>query len=184
MKLETQRLLILPLSQSQLQSYLEPDALENELGLLKNNRIVPQLLTDKIAAILPRMTDRKNNYLFHTFWTIIDKTKNVMVADLCFKGEPNNGEVEIGYGTYEQFQRKGYMAEAVGAIIAWTFENNSVTSIYAGTDPGNQASQKVLLKNHFRLVAVKNDIIEWRRFNSMSENKKTIELIKNGGLFH
>ena len=106
------------------------------------------------------------------FLTVIDKSKNVMIADLCFKGEPNNGEVEIGYGTYEQFQRMGYMVEAVAAITTWVFENTSVTSIYAGTDLENQASQKVLLKNHFTQLGVINDIIEWRRekINSIDIN--------------
>jgi hypothetical protein len=30
-----------------------------------------------------------------------------MVGDICFVGEPNTeGEVEIGYGTYENFRKE------------------------------------------------------------------------------
>ncbi len=36
-------------------------------------------------------------------------------------GEPNaNGEIEIGYGTYDEFQGKGFLTEIVGGIIEWT----------------------------------------------------------------
>ena len=36
-----------------------------------------------------------------------------MIGDLCMVGEPNaDGEIEIGYGTYEQFQGKGFMTKS------------------------------------------------------------------------
>ena len=41
-----------------------------------------------------------------------------MVGDLCLMGEPDeNGMVEIGYGTYEDFRKRGVMAEAVKGTI-------------------------------------------------------------------
>jgi len=36
-----------------------------------------------------------------------------MVGHLCIVREPNaKGEVEVGYGTYDEFQNKGFMTEA------------------------------------------------------------------------
>lgn len=47
-----------------------------------------------------------------------------MVGDICIVGEPNaSGEIEIGYGTYEEFQQKGFMTEAVGGIIKCQYRN-------------------------------------------------------------
>ena len=53
-----------------------------------------------------------------------------MVGDLCIVGEPNaNGEIEIGYGTYEEFQNKGFMTEVVRGIIEWAKAQITVKSI-------------------------------------------------------
>lgn len=73
-----------------------------------------------------------------------------MVGDLCIVGEPNAaGEIEIGYGTYDEFQGKGYMTEVVGGIIAWAKTQAGVKCITATTDNDNVASFKVLQKNNF-----------------------------------
>jgi ribosomal-protein-alanine N-acetyltransferase len=117
MNLETERITIVPLTHSQLGQYLIPNALECELDLVENSRKVTAKLAAKIAQILPKMADSENDYLFYTFWIVIDKAKKMMVADICFKGQPLDGEVEIGYGTYAQFQGMGFMSEAVGAIV-------------------------------------------------------------------
>jgi ribosomal-protein-alanine N-acetyltransferase len=163
MKLETGRLTIIPLSHRQLGQYLIPDALERALDLVENDRKVTPKLVSKIAGILPLIADPVNDYLFQTFWIVIDKTKKVMVADLCFKGQPQNGEVEIGYGTYDQFQGMGFMSEAVDAVINYVFDHTCVTSVYAETNIQNMASQKILERNRFLKQAVTRDNVKWRR---------------------
>jgi ribosomal-protein-alanine N-acetyltransferase len=155
--------MIIPLSHPQLGQYLIPDALERELDLVENDRKVAPKLTSKIAGILPLLADPANDYLFHTFWIVIDKTKKVMVADLCFKGQPKNGEVEIGYGTYEQFQGMGFMSEAVDAVIKYMFDYTLIKSVYAETNIQNMASQKILERNRFVKQSVTRDNVEWRR---------------------
>lgn len=59
-------------------------------------------------------------------------TDNKMVGDLCFMGEPGeSGEIEIGYGTYEEFRQKGYMTEAVGGMIQWAHGQPGVYAVLA-----------------------------------------------------
>ena len=88
--------------------------------------------------------------MFSTLWTIILRSTNRMVADLCIVDEPNeNGEIEIGYGTYAAEQGKGYMTEAVGGIIQWAKQQPTVKTIVAGTDKTNIASYTILQKNGF-----------------------------------
>jgi [ribosomal protein S5]-alanine N-acetyltransferase len=165
MHLQTPRLRIIPLSKEQLASYSISDySLENSLNVNAIPRIVPEFLTNVITnKVLPHLNDNTKDPLYFTFWTIISKQENVMVADLCFKGEPNeNGEIEIGYGTYPAFEGKGFMTEAVGEMVRWAFTQSNVQAVTAQTDPTNIASQKILEKNNFVEYGRTAENILWR----------------------
>jgi RimJ/RimL family protein N-acetyltransferase len=100
--------------------------------------------------------------LFSTLWTIISKAENKMVGDICFVGEPNEvGEIEIGYGTYEEFRGKGFMTEAVGGMIGWAKKQTGVKSIVASTDKSNPASYSVLIKNNFSKIGETETMFKW-----------------------
>ncbi|HNW86081.1 MAG TPA: GNAT family N-acetyltransferase [Candidatus Limiplasma sp.] len=71
------------------------------------------------------------------------------VGDLCYKGVPINGEVEIGYGLLEACRGKGYATEAAGASIDWAFAQPGVYAVTAETEPNNQQSMRVLQKFGF-----------------------------------
>lgn len=71
------------------------------------------------------------------------------IGDLCFKGLRADGVVEIGYGTYPGFESKGYMTEAVMALVQWASRQPGVLCIEAETDRDNKASQRVLEKSGF-----------------------------------
>lgn len=91
MKLETPRLQIIPLSYLQMEKYIIPDALEKELGLLQNNRIMTEHIKTKITNnVLPKIKTESLSNLFYTFWAIILKSENAIAAEICFKGEPND----------------------------------------------------------------------------------------------
>ncbi|MEQ1553922.1 MAG: GNAT family N-acetyltransferase [Ferruginibacter sp.] len=165
MQIETKRLRITPLNAEQLSNYcLTNFTLEMSLGANKINRIVPDFLKNVIKnKIIPLVNNKTINPLYTTFWTVIVKKENVMVADFCFKGEPNiNGEIEIGYGTYPNFEGNGFMTESVCGAILWAFQQPNVTSILAKTDHTNIASQKILLKNKFKQYGITEENILWR----------------------
>jgi len=150
--IETKRLILKPLSYNQLLKYLKNDnSLEAELNLNETSRVISAELMEPLKnTILPNVADTTKNYLFSTLWTLILKEQNKMVGDLCFYGEPNEaGEIEIGYGTYEDSRGNGYMKEAVGAIIAWATSQPGVKSIIASTNRTNKASYSLLEKNNF-----------------------------------
>lgn len=164
MKIETQRLFLKPLSEQEMKDYLLDDfSLELSLNLVCK----PRVITDRVrmtieSKIIPNIIDKNKNALFYTFWTVIDKKENAMIADICFKGEPNiNGEVELGYGTYPHFQGKGFMTEAIGGIIKWAFTQNKINSVLAETDPTNIASIKVLKNNKFKVKSQTKDNVCW-----------------------
>ena len=163
--IETERLKLLPLSHAQLLKYALADhSLEAELGVEPSlYKISPELKEALEETILPNVADPAKNYLFSTLWTIILKSENKMVGDLCFVGEPNAaGEIEIGYGTYESFQQKGYMTEAVGGVIRWAKSQANVRAMIASTDKSNIASYAVLQKNHFESCGETEELMHWR----------------------
>tara|TARA_R110002049_G_scaffold269117_1_gene445914 strand:+ start:384 stop:905 length:522 start_codon:yes stop_codon:yes gene_type:complete len=163
--LETERLILKPLTYNQLLKYVMSDnSLETELNLNETSRTIsPELKEALEKTILPNVADTKRDYLYSTIWTAITKTENKMVGDICMYGEPNaDGEIEIGYGTYDEFQNKGFMTEIVKGIIEWAKNQPKVKSIIASTDKTNIASYKVLEKNRFVKIGETEMLLNWK----------------------
>ena len=163
--IETKRLLLRPLSYEQLVKYCKCDqSLERELNLNDSTRTISVELKEALEqTILPNVADTSKNYLFSTLWTAIAKEENAMVGDLCIVGEPNeHGEIEIGYGTYEEFQGRGFMTEMVAGMIGWAKTQPGVKAIVASTDKSNIASFKVLQKNGFVQTGTTDEAFHWK----------------------
>ena len=163
--LQTARLIIQPLTYDQLVKYIRADhSLEAELRLKPSPVLIsPDLKEALEQAILPNVADSKRNYLYHTLWTIISKDGHQMVGDMCFVGEPTaTGEVEIGYGTHECHRGKGYMTEAVHALVQWAIHQPGVNSVIASTLKDNAASYAVLQKNGFIKTGESADMFHWK----------------------
>ena len=163
--IETERLILKPLTYDQLVKYIKADnSLETELNLNKTSRTIsPELKEAFEQTILPNVADTTKDYLYSTLWTAIAKDANKMVGDICIVGEPNaEGEIEIGYGTYDEFRRKGFMTEAVSGIIKWAATQPKVLSIIASTEKENIASYKILLKNNFIKIGETEKLLNWK----------------------
>ncbi len=163
--IETERLILKPLTYEQLIKYIKCDnSLEQELNLNETSRTISPALKEAFEqTILPCVADKTKNYLYSTLWTAISKTENKMIGDLCIVGEPNTmGEIEIGYGTYEEFQNKGFMTEIVQGVIKWVKLQPSVNSIIASTDKLNIASYRVLEKNKFVMISETEMLLNWK----------------------
>ncbi|RZK59560.1 MAG: N-acetyltransferase [Pedobacter sp.] len=163
--IESKNLVLKHLSQGQLIKYIANDnSLEAELKLNPTRKIITPQLEEALAeTILPNVADTGKNHLFSTLWTIILKAESRMVGDICFVGEPaEDGEIEIGYGTYEDFRGKGYMTEAVACIIEWAKRQDNVKSIFAQTSKDNPASWHILERNNFEKVDEDGNLLSWR----------------------
>jgi [ribosomal protein S5]-alanine N-acetyltransferase len=163
--IETERLILQPLTYDQLVKYSKGDnSLEEELNVNKTSRAISPALKEALEqTILPNVADTTRNYLYSTLWTAISKAENKMVGDLCIVGEPNPaGEIEIGYGVYDEFQHKGFMTEIVGGMIKWAKTQPPVQAIIASTDKTNIASFKVLQKNNFSKVGETDLLFHWK----------------------
>lgn len=163
--METERLILTPLTCDQLIKYSKADnSLENELNLNETSRTISAELKEALEkTILPNVADTTKDYLYSTLWTVISKQANKMVGDICFFGEPNSeGEIEIGYGTYNEFQKKGFMTEAVGGIINWAKSQPKIFSILASTEKENIGSFTILLKNNFLKIGETETLFNWK----------------------
>lgn len=101
-------------------------------------------------------------HAWYTYWLIEVLERRVGAGLIGFKGRPDaGGNVEFGYGMAEDFQSHGYMSEAVQAMIRWAFAQPGCRRITAETLRSNFASQRVLVKNGFRLNLQTQDTYEW-----------------------
>jgi ribosomal-protein-alanine N-acetyltransferase len=56
---------------------------------------------------------------------------------------------EIGYHLNAAYWKRGYMQEAMEAVIRYGFQTLHLHSVEANITPGNEASQSLLLRNGF-----------------------------------
>ena len=79
------------------------------------------------------------------------------VGGIGFKGQPEGGRVEIGYGLAPSARGHGYAAEAVIALLAMSADHG-LSRVIADTTPDNIASQRTLVRSGFRLVSADADL--------------------------
>jgi len=66
-----------------------------------------------------------------------------------YKIQPENHRSEIGYMMLPETNGKGYMSEAIKAVLAYGFDYLNLHSVEAVIDPDNVASEKILQKIGF-----------------------------------
>ncbi len=164
LELNTERLRILCLDLANFKSYIhEHGNFERNIGVQVTAESLPDELKKVFGSAYEQAMTDSSNYAWYTVWQIISKTDNCAIGGICFKGSPNiNGEVEIGYGTEPAHQNKGYMTEAVQAIIQWAMKQDGVLHVIAETDKFNIASHKVLEKNEMRIYKETDSSLWWR----------------------
>ena len=79
------------------------------------------------------------------------------IGGIGFKGQPDGGCVEIGYGLAPSARGHGYAAEALVALLAIAADYG-LTKVIAGTALDNIASQRSLVRAGFRLVGTDGEL--------------------------
>ena len=83
-------------------------------------------------------------------WAVSLKGEERMIGNVLlwsFKVEDARGE--LGYVLHPDFHGKGYMGEAVRAVLKFGFETLGLNSMEAQVQPGNAASERLLEKLNF-----------------------------------
>lgn len=146
MKLETERLYIVPCTEESIQ-------VANEQGYNSGPHIVGHVENVKQdSALLPWGA-----------WYVLRKEDDSVLGDIGFKGKPNEDQtVEIGYGFIEKYWNQGYATEAVKELIDWAFKTGEVETIIAETLIDNYSSMRVLEKLHMKRVNATETMINWK----------------------
>jgi RimJ/RimL family protein N-acetyltransferase len=163
MHIYTSRLRLIALDLSQLEMVLKDvDELEKSLGLA----ITRPLITDRVQrAIRTKLEKMKKadaaQHLWFTYWLIVVTESGLGSGLIGFKGYPDeNGSTEIGYGIDESQQNRGYMTEAVRALVGWALSHPFCRMVTA-TEVQNPASRRLLEKIGARLVDENNLSSSW-----------------------
>ena len=162
--LRTSRLLLIPLTLSQLQLYLTNlPALEAELDL----SISRDVLTERVKGAIRKKIEKmirmdEAHYPWQTYWLIIVSADKFGAGLAGFKGVPDaTGSTEIGYGIDPNYQNQGYMSEAVKALVDWALGHSFCNTVTA-TAVENPASRRLLEKLGAQLVEENKESSSWR----------------------
>lgn len=79
------------------------------------------------------------------------------VGGVGFKGRPEGGCVEIGYGLSESARGHGYAPEAVAAVLT-VAADHGLSKVVADTTLDNIPSQRTLIRAGFRLVRADDEL--------------------------
>ena len=92
-------------------------------------------------------------------WTIRFKDSLIPIGTIClWNFSDDKKTAEVGYDMLPEFQGKGYMNETIKNVINFGFNKLKLTAIEAYTSKVNNASIKLLKKNHFILQKDRKDI--------------------------
>jgi len=163
-KLESERLTLIPLQAQNLVSSLENyEKMETDLGVKITNTILDDEMKYAMEVRLRKVLEDSENYLWLTNWAVILKKENQIIGFIMIKGFPNeNGEVIVGYSIEEKYRGNGYATETLKRLTEWIFTNPKALRVIADTEKANEPSHKVLEN----LGAVKykenDDLIWWK----------------------
>ncbi len=163
--LTTPRLEIFPLTQNQIQSYLEhPATLEIELGYRLSRQILNADVRHALCIKLIRMRENPpENHRWLTYWLIKIKQQSFGAGLIGFKGVPDgSGSTEIGYGIDSAYWNQGFMSEAAEALVQWALAQPACTHVTA-QESKNPASYRVLQKIGFTLVSENENGTRWQK---------------------
>lgn len=165
MKITTARLILSDLALEQLELMVnDPEALEAQLGFPISRPMLEGPVQRALRMKIERMREEDIiNHPWSTYWLIVISEPLFGAGMVGFKGVPDlEGSVEVGYGIDPTCQGKGYMTEALRAMLVWAFSQPYCRQVTArGVLKSNLPSQHVLLNAGFLLFAEDELTTSW-----------------------
>lgn len=85
------------------------------------------------------------------------KRNDNIIGTAGFKGPPQNGIVEIAYGTFEKYRNQGFGTAICNLLVSLSLKTSPAIEITARTFSKDNFSASILLKNNFKCVGTVND---------------------------
>lgn len=154
MKLETERLLLKEIDESNVEDILQ----------IRSNRIINQFVKrippknnyDALDFILTIKERTRNDETF--YWGISLKEQRNLIGTIClWDFSEDRKTAEVGYELLPDYHKKGIMSEALDAVLNFGFYNLHLQEIVAMTSKFNENSKGLLLKYDFILEEGRED---------------------------
>jgi RimJ/RimL family protein N-acetyltransferase len=107
-----------------------------------------------------RDTDQYGDQRPFGYYQIIRQSDSAAVGCIGFKGPPDGGRVEIGYGLIPAARGHGYAGEALLALMAIAHEHG-IGGLRADTTRDNIASQRTLAQAGFEQVTADDKLLHY-----------------------
>jgi RimJ/RimL family protein N-acetyltransferase len=101
---------------------------------------------ESVAMALARAASHYRNYPGLGIWPAAERESGEFIGWFCLKYVPHTVEIEVGYRLLPQAWGYGYATEGASELIRYAFEVMGLYRVIGLTNPGNTASQRVLLK--------------------------------------
>lgn len=86
------------------------------------------------------------------YWAITLKETNALIGTICYWNlEPADAKAEIGYELLPDYQGRGYMTEAINAVLSFGFNTLNFEQVTACPVKDNSRSEAVLKRVGFFL---------------------------------
>lgn len=83
-------------------------------------------------------------------WTLVNKNSKEKLGSIClWNFSEDRKTAEVGYDLLPEHFRKGYMSEALQAVVQFGFKTLNLKTIEAFTHVENESSIKLLVNNNF-----------------------------------
>lgn len=164
--LETERLVLRRLNDNDFEEVI---ALRGNPETMK---FIPRPLVKTKEAALEHLRMMEEKIVNNTGinWGITIKGNPKIIGIIGhYKIQPENHRSEIGYMMLPETSGKGYMSEAIKAVLTYGFDYLNLHSIEAVIDPDNVASEKILQKIGFVKEAhlLENELWEGKFWDSV-----------------
>ena len=118
----------------------------------------PEILADALPAFLDGIETSPDQVGWFVWYGLIrapgetDAQTDVLGASAGFRGPPKDGTAEMGYSVLPQFQRQGYAAEMIRALLDWAFAQPNVQRVVAEVAEDNSVSMHLLDRLSFTRI--------------------------------
>ena len=141
---------------------------DNEIFFLRSDKAVNKFLVSPIAKSIQDARDfiNKINNSKSAYWAITLKGDNKLIGTICIWNiETEENKAEIGYVLHPAYSGKGFMHEALAAVIQHGFRQMKLRILDAVLHQENKKSIILLERNGFTYVAATGDEVVYRLYN-------------------
>ncbi len=98
---------------------------------------------------LKEVIDNYTKWPYNMRLALLEKDTEQFVGSFAIIPVYDTENIQLGYSLFKEYWGRGYATEILKAGLHYAFNDLALPEVYAITETGNTASQKVLLKNGF-----------------------------------